>query len=203
VGKDGETPELLLDRARVGGETDRGRLLELYRNYLRLIARTLVGRDLQARLDPSDLVQETFLKAHREFASFAGTGEPELMAWLRQILVRNLADEARRHRAAVRDHRRERSLEEKLDRSGLEVQRALAAHAASPSSVAARRERAVLLADAVACLPEDYREVFVLRALEHVPVEEIAARLGRSPGAVRMLWARAILRLHGALGESP
>jgi len=198
------SPELLLERARLGDAADRGRLLETYRNFLRLTARTLIGRGLQARLDPSDLVQETFLKAHREFSAFAGDGEPELVAWLRKILVRNLADQARRHQAGVRDVRRERSLEEALDRSGLEVQRALAAHASSsPSAVASRRERAVLLADAVARLPEDYREAFVLLALEHVPLDQVAARMNRSEGAVRMLLARAVERLHRLLEESP
>ena len=195
------TPDLLLPRARAGDDEARGRLLELYRNYLRLLARSLIGGALRIRLDPSDLVQEVFLKAHREFAGFAGRGEPELVAWLRQILVRALADQARHHRRQARDHRRQESLEAMLDRSGWEIQLALATHASSPSAAAARREQAVLLADALARLPDDYREVFILRTLEHVPLEQIAARMGRSTGAVRMLWTRAVEQLSRLLEE--
>ena len=76
---------------------------------------------------------------------------------------------------------------------------ALASHVPSPSEAASRREQAVLLADAVDRLPADYREAFVLRTLEHVPFEEIAARMGRSTGAVRMLWARAVKKLNQML----
>jgi RNA polymerase sigma-70 factor (ECF subfamily) len=195
------TPDLLLPRARAGDDEARGRLLELYRNYLRLLARSLIGGALRIRLDPSDLVQEVFLKAHREFSGFAGRGEPELVAWLRQILVRALADQARHHRRQARDHRRQESLEAMLDRSGREAQQALVTHASSPSAAAARREQAVLLADALARLPDDYREVFILRTLEHIPFDEIAARLGRSTGAVRMLWTRAVERLSRLLEE--
>src|SRR6516162_2801360 len=100
-----ELPELLLPKARAGDSAALGRLLELYRNFLRLLARTLLGKTPQARLEPSDLVQETFLEAHRDFRQFAGTTEAELLAWLRRILVRNLADQVRRHKAGARDWR--------------------------------------------------------------------------------------------------
>ena len=66
-----------------------------------------------------------------------------------------------------------------LDRSSLAIQQQLADSIASPSAHAVRREQAVLLADALARLPADYREVFILRNLEQVPVDEIAARMGR------------------------
>jgi RNA polymerase sigma-70 factor (ECF subfamily) len=195
-------PEMLVARARAGDEAARGRLLELYRNYLRLVARTLVSQPLQARLDASDLVQETFLKAYREFACFLGTTEHELVAWLRQILVRTVADQVKRHRAKGRDYRRDEPLEAMLDRSSAAIQECLAARLQSPSTHAIRREQAVLLADALETLPPDYREVFVLRILEHVPVEEIAARMGRSVNAVRKLWTRAMLALERAM-ENP
>jgi RNA polymerase sigma-70 factor (ECF subfamily) len=192
-------PELLLARARTGDEAARGRLLELYRNYLRFMARTLISQPLQARLDASDLVQETFLKAYREFAGFLGASEPELVAWLRQILVRTVADQVKRHRAKGRDLRREEPLEAILDRSSLAIQERLAAPLSSPSSHAIRREQAVLLADALETLPADYREVFVLRILEHVPIEQVASRMGRSVNAVRKLWTRAMVALERAL----
>ncbi len=88
-------PERLLEQARAGDESALGQLLELYRNYLRLMARSLICQPLRVRLDASDLVQEAFLKAYREFPGFLGSSEPELVAWLRQILVRSLADQVK------------------------------------------------------------------------------------------------------------
>ncbi len=194
--------ELLVAQARAGDQAALGRLLELYRNYLRILARSLIRPPLQVKLDASDLVQETFLKAQRDFGQFAGSGERELVAWLRQILVRTLANQAKHHKARVRDRRRQESLDALLDRSSLAIQEQLADSMASPSAHAMGREQAVLLADALAGLPADYREVFILRNLEQVPVEEIAARMGRSPNAVRKLWGRAMVALKQALESS-
>ncbi len=194
-----QVPEFLIEQAQGGDAAALGRLLELYRNYLRLVARSLIGRGLRLRLDPSDLVQETFLDAHRDFPRFAGCGEPELVAWLRRILVRNLADQARRHRAAVRDDPLQGSLEAMLERTGHQVHAAMAKQISSPSAQASRREQSVLLADALAGLPVDYRDVIMLRNFDHLPFDQVAARMDRSAGAVRMLWTRAIEQLARAL----
>jgi RNA polymerase sigma-70 factor, ECF subfamily len=194
-------PDRLIEEARRGDDAARGSLLELYRNYLRLMARSLIGGALRIKLDPSDLVQETFLKAHRNFARFAGGTERELVAWLRQILVHSLANQVKHHRRQARDHQRQESLERLLEQSSLMAQLALASQVPSPSEAASRREQAVLLADAVDRLPPDHREAFVLRTLEHVPFEEVAVRMGRSTGAVRMLWARALKKLNQMLAE--
>ncbi|MBI4600888.1 MAG: sigma-70 family RNA polymerase sigma factor [Planctomycetes bacterium] len=192
--------DVLLARARAGDPAALGRLLELYRNYLRVLASAQLGADLRLRLDPSDLVQETFLEAYRDFRRFQGTSERELVAWLRQILVRNLADQAKHHRAKGRDPRREESLEAMLERSSIQVHQALARGISSPSVQAARREKAVVLADALARLSDDYREVIVLRNLQHLKFDEIAVRMGRSSSAVRTLWARALVKLRHVLG---
>lgn len=193
------SPEKLIERARTGDEAALGGLLELYRNYLRLMARSLMGQGLRIRVDPSDLVQETFLEAHRDFARFEGEGERELVAWLRKILIRNLADQARHHQSRGRDHRRELSLQEQLERSSRIVQNELLSSLPSPSAAAARREQAVLLADALATLPPDYKEVIMLRNLEHLPFPQVASRMGRTAGAVRILWTRALTELSRAM----
>jgi RNA polymerase sigma-70 factor (ECF subfamily) len=198
-----EFPEVLLLRARCGDQEALGQFLELYRNYLRLQARTLIGSALRVRLDPSDLVQETFLEAARDFGHFAGSTEGEMVAWLRQVLVRNLADQVRRHQSRKRDARREESLEALLDRSSQQVQDALVTGISTPSAQVRRREQAVVLADALAALPPDYREVIVLRHLERLKFDDIAARIGRSSGAARMLWTRALERLHRILEGRP
>ena len=119
-----DSPVRLLERARAGDEAARGRLLESYRNFLRLVARSLINGALRARFDPSDVVQETFLKAHRAFDRFDGTTEAEFVAWLRRILVRDLADRVKHHRRRGRDLQRDESLEAALERSSIAVQRA-------------------------------------------------------------------------------
>jgi RNA polymerase sigma-70 factor, ECF subfamily len=172
------------------------RLLESYRQYLKLLARTSIDASLQGKADPSDLVQETFLKAHQHFGQFRGQGEAELTAWLRKILARNLADLVRcYHLAEGRRTGRERSLEQLLTASSQALDNLLADAAGSPSESAQRREMSVALANALAELSDEQREVIVLRSLEERDWPEVARRMGRTTGAVRMLWVRALKRL--------
>lgn len=192
------SPEVLLARARGGDQEALGALLEEYREYLRLLARPRVGRDLQVRLDASDLVQEALLEAHRDFRQFLGQTEAELTVWLRRILVRNLADQLKHHQSQKRNWRREQPLAALVE----QAHEALAAPLSTPSGHAARREQAVLLANALASLPEDYREVVAMRHVENKSFDEIAAAMGRSSGAVRMLWMRALERLGSILESS-
>jgi RNA polymerase sigma-70 factor (ECF subfamily) len=195
------TPELLLQQARAGDAGALGRLLELYRAYLRLLARTVMGGGVRLRLDPSDLVQETFLEAHRDFAQFVGRSERELLGWLRQILVRNLADQAKHQQAKGRDYRRQESLDALLHRPSPSVEQALAAGATTPGALAVRQEQTRLLGAALAELPADYRQVLLLRHMERLKFADIAQRMDRSPGAVRMLWTRALEKLSQLLEE--
>jgi RNA polymerase sigma-70 factor (ECF subfamily) len=196
-------PEDLLCEALAGRHESLGRLLQLYTNYLSLLASSQLGRRLQTRCSPSDVVQETFCEAHRDFAQFHGETESEFLAWLRQILVNNIARVVEKHLvAAKRDVRREVSINEisrGLGRSTARLESVLADHGPSPSASAHRREYAVLLADRLAELPPDYRDVLVQRHLEGLPFSEIAGRMGRSSGAVRMLWLRAIDQLRELL----
>jgi RNA polymerase sigma-70 factor (ECF subfamily) len=194
----------LLAGARRGEATALGRLLERHRRYLAVLARLQVDRRLRGKLDPSDLVQEAFLEAHRDFAQFRGATEAELLAWLRQVLVRNLANQVRRYLGTRgRDVRLERELSREVEESSAALGLALAAPGSSPSDRAARREQSVWLADALEQLPEDYRAVIVLRHLEGLAFPEVAARLGRTADSVKKVWARALARLRGLLGETP
>src|SRR5262249_7679020 len=183
-------PERLLTEAR-GNVAALGSLLELYRRYLGLLARVQVGQRLQGKVDASDLVQETFLDAHRRFRQFRGTSEAELTRWLRQILAAKLADLLRRYLGAKRrDVRLERDLEDALELSAAQFGAGLAAPGSSPSHQASRREQAVILADAMAQLPDDYRETLVLRHLEGLTFPEVARRMGRTLDSVEKLWMR-------------
>jgi RNA polymerase sigma-70 factor (ECF subfamily) len=196
-------PEQLLGAARAGDNAALGRLLELYRSYLATLARLQIGRRLQGKVDASDLVQETFLEAHRDFAQFHGAREAELVAWLRQMLAHNLANQVQRYYGTQRrDPRLERQLALEVDQSSQVLDEGLVAACSSPSRQAVRREQAVLLADALDGLAEDYREVLVLRHLEGLSFPLVAQRMGRTVEAVKKLWARALDRLRRSLGGS-
>jgi RNA polymerase sigma-70 factor (ECF subfamily) len=196
--------EQLLGRAQAGDASALGQLLELYRNYLALLARLQIDHRLQGKVDASDLVQETFLKAHRHFAQFRGHTEEELVGWLRQILANNLVNLIRHYLGRQRrDVRLERQLAAELDRSSRLLDGGLVAPESSPSHQAARREQAVLLADALKRLPPDYREVLILRHLEGLTFPQVAQRLGRTADSVQKLWIRALARLRRSLGEAP
>jgi RNA polymerase sigma-70 factor (ECF subfamily) len=197
-------PEDLLRKARTGDGAALGQMLAQYRNYLSLLARLQIGRRLQGKVDPADLVQETFLEAHRSFARFQGESEGELVQWLRQILAANLADLLRRYFGAKRrDVRLERDLALELEQSSRVLDGGLVMQQSSPSQRAARREQAVLLADALGQLPDDYREVLILRHLEALSFPAVAGRMGRSVEAVKKLWARALDRIRRNLGGTP
>lgn len=194
--------ELLLASARAGEDGALGRLLDCYRAYLTLLARVQVGRRLQGKADPADLVQEAFLEAVRHFPQFRGDSEPELALWLRRILATCLSHLVRRYCGTqARDVQLERALEDELDQSSRAFSVGLAARQSTPSQRASRREQAVLLADALARLPDDYREVLILRHLEGLTFPEVAARMGRTLDSVEKLWARALPRLRRAFGD--
>ena len=147
-----------------------------------------------------DIVQQTLFEACRDLEQFRGQTEPELLAWLRQILAHVLAHEIRRYRGTQqRDIDREVSLDAALAQSSQRLGSMLAESGVSPSVCAEQHEQELLLADTLARLPADYREVIILRNLEGLSHEEVAERMGRTPGAVRMLWLRALSSLRESM----
>ena len=196
---------LLIQRARQGDVVRLGELLQLYGNYLSVLASAQIDKRLRPRVSPSDIVQETMLKAHRAFGEFRGKSEFELLAWLRQILVNSLATFVEQHLvAAKRDVRREVSMERlgaSLEQSTLQLASILPADTNTPSVFVQKREDAVVLADRIAALPADYREVLVLRNLKGHAFSAVAQIMDRSEGASRMLWLRAIEKLREVYRE--
>ncbi len=199
---DSQHPSKLLDYVRTGQANLLGPLLQNYRGYLNLLARLKLDEELQSKLDPSDVVQDTFLDAHRDFHKFRGTTEAELMQWLRRILAFNIADQLRRYRGAQkRDVRLERTFAHDLDRSSIALGEVVpVADDTTPSERASRREEAALVADALEQLPADYRDVLLLRHLKGLSFPEVASRMGRSVGSVQKLWMRALPCLKEVIG---
>jgi RNA polymerase sigma-70 factor (ECF subfamily) len=192
----------LLARARAGAPQSLERLFATCRNYLAVVARAQLRSELRAKVDASDLVQLTLMEAYHDFATFRGTTEAEWLAWLRRILRHNAANLARHYaQTGKRQVRREVALRVPADDSGAPGAAEPSDHGETPSQQLIRRERELLVADALARLPEDHREVIVLRNLERLPFDEVARRMGRSRPAAQMLWMRALLKLQELFAE--
>ncbi|MFI5454872.1 MAG: sigma-70 family RNA polymerase sigma factor [Isosphaerales bacterium] len=176
------------------------RPVESYRNDLLLLARLQLAPELQGKLDPSDLVQQTLLKAHQNRDQFRGSSDAEHVAWLRTILVNALTDAMRKF--APKAGPRERSLEADLEQSSRRLEAILAADQTSPSQQVIRHEQLIRLADALAKLPDDQRQAVELRHLRGLATVEISERLNRSVAAVGGLLQRGLRALRVSLDES-
>jgi|SRR5579864_167713 len=192
----------LLAAARAGSREALGQVLETFRGYLLLVADREIDQELRAKGGASDLVQDTFLEAQRDFGHFHGASADEMRAWLRQLLRNNVANFTRQYRErAKREVRREVPLE--AGGSSHERGAGLAADTLSPSGEAQAHEQSQALARAMKRLPPDYRQVLALRHEEHLTFGEIGQQMERTANAARMLWLRAVERLQKELGLSP
>ena len=188
----------LLALARQGDTHARNQLFTLCRGYIAVAAKAEMASWLRAKVDASDLIQQTLLEAHRGLDEFRGQTEAEWLGWLRRILSNNAADFVRRfHGVEKRRASREVSLECGGDESQAGLQ--LSDGGDSPSEVLQRRELQLQVADAVAKLSEDHQQVIILRNMQRLPFEEIAEQMGRSRPATQMLWMRAVKRLQELL----
>ncbi len=192
--------ECLIEKARVGDSSALGELLARYRKYLVFLARSQLHHHMQAKADPSDLAQEVYLAAHNGIADFQGRTADEFSAWLRGILTNVIAMQVRRYLGTKkRDPRLEQALDQRLaDASGF-LQSGLAGDVTSPSQNFARNEAFLQLAEALEDLPEDYRQVIVLRHVDSLPFAEVARLMGRSVDSVEKLWVRALAKLRAEL----
>jgi RNA polymerase sigma-70 factor (ECF subfamily) len=180
--------------------------LDRHRGYLTALARLQVAARpwLAAKLDASDVVQQVLLQAHAARHQFRGQTPEELAAWLRQVLTRTLANTLRSYGQARRDVGAERSLEADLDASCSRLDAWLAADQTSPSEAAGARERATALAEAVTDLPDDQREVILLKHCHGLSLADIAGRTGRTTASVAGLLRRGLQRLRDRLdGKRP
>ena len=191
-----------IEAAHGGSQQALGWLLERYRHYLLRVARTKLHGRLQSKCSGADLVQETFLEAQRIFDRFQGASSRELLAWLQAILQNKLATFTRQYQqTGKRNIAREVSLDHERSTEDTTSPEPVAA-GPTPSSQIVLTEQIDSLRDALERLPEHYRQVIHWRQWEELPFEEIARRLDRSVDAARMLWWRAIDRLHKELEAS-
>ena len=185
---------------------ERTRWLMKQEHCLRLLARLEINQRFAAKFDPSDVVQQTLMEAWQGWEKMQAQDEPQRFAWLRQILAHQLANFVRHHQGTQkRDISREFSVEQSLERSlsnsAQRLDALLIAHDPSPSQAAVAAEQREQLAKVLEELPEDYRQVILLRNIEELSHQEVAKRMGRSEPAIRMLWVRALAALTTAIRE--
>lgn len=192
--------EGMLDDLRRGDARAQGRLLEKYRAYLRILAEHAIGPVLKKRSDASDIVQQTYLDAVRDIERFRGTTEAEFSGWIKQILLRNIANLVRDNRAAKRDVQRDQHLygpDGSASISWFQPQ----ADDPSPSQIVMRGEAAIRLCVVLDGLPPDQREAVRLRHIEGWPLLQIATHLDRSTVAAAGLIKRGLQTLRRQLAE--
>ena len=177
------------------------RALEPYRDYLRLLSRIELNPRLRARVDPSDVVQQTMLQAFQAREQFRGLVEEQRGAWLRQVLARNLAMAVRDHGRDKREVATERSIQPALDHSSARIDAWLAADESSPSVRAERNEQTLRLAHALAKLLEAQRDALCLHFLHGSPFAEVGRSLGRSQASARGLIQHGLKRRRGLFEE--
>ena len=191
--------------AREGDADQVGRLLARYEGYLLMLAHRYLSESLRRRVDPADIVQVTYLEAHRDLPNFRGQSAAEFTAWIRGILKNNVASAVTRHiGTAKRDLRREaRPAAVAGGDSEADWIGALPGGRTSPSGVAIRDEAAAALLEALHRLPETQAEAIRLRYMEGLSLAEIVDRMGKSDTAVAGLLKRGLQKLRTVLRDSP
>jgi RNA polymerase sigma-70 factor (ECF subfamily) len=170
-----------------------------HRNYLALIARPLLGRELAEKQDLSDVVHDTMVDAIEKFGSFRGTCQAELAAWLGTILAHNVADKYRAQHRQKRDVRLERSIEAVLGESSSRLKGLLAADQTTPSEQFVMADNLARLANAVAALPDEQREAVTLHHLHAQKLTDVAQVMGKTVPAVAGLIRRGVQALRQSL----
>jgi len=188
--------ETWIKAARDGDPDAIGWAFEACRGDMIQAATSLLPADLRVKEDVTDLVQETFLEAYRDFTQFSGNTGAEWKAWLRKILVNNLRELARRYRNTEK-----RGLHKEVPIAG-NGNEDIPGDTTSPSGMAIRKERSEAIRQALERLPERDRLALYLRSHEQCTFEAMGQRLGCSAVAARNRWVNAIDRLWRELGVS-
>ena len=164
-----------IEAARGGSTEAFGALIEACRGYLLAIANQELSADLQRKLGPSDIVQDTVCEAQQCFHQFSGLRREEFLAWVRTILLHNLSNTRR----AFRDvSKRQIARETSLERSDPGLRRNLISRDPPPAEATLAKEQIEIVQAAIRRLPTPFCDVIYLRHREHRSFAEIGERLG-------------------------
>lgn len=187
----------LIAAAKSGDLEALGSLLEKHRDRFRFIVRQKLDSVLKQRIDPSDVIQQTFLEARQDFHSFQGAAPEQFVAWLNKILENNVANTVQFHvRTRKRSVLRESPDADRNQWTGFDP---LPGIQLSPSQIATQRELNNLLQQTIKQLPAAEGEAIRLRYLQDLPLDEISTQLNRSKQAVAGLLKRGLQRLRAQM----
>src|SRR5262245_23885582 len=200
MGKSSSDTDQLLQQAAAGDASAREQLLTRHRHRLRRMVAVRLDRGLAARVDPSDVVQETLADAARRLDDFLRDRPMPYYPWLRRLASDRLDKAHRRHTARRRSVDREEP-SPLPNQSARQLADRLPAANTDPARAAVRKEKREQVRALLNQLSAGDREVLVLRFLERMSSAEAAAVLQISPGAVRLRLMRALERLRRGLGD--
>ena len=200
VTTDSTVTQALLEKVRAGDAAALEQLFARHRPYLRRVIEARLDRKLSARVDASDVIQETQLDAARRIEKFLDLASVPFKVWLRKTAHERLLDIRRRHAGAAR-----RSVEretELADRTALEFAQLLTRSASTPSRQMSKEELVQRVRRAVAELPAVDREILLMRSLEGLSYSEAGYILDIDPDVARKRHGRALMRLHKSLRDT-
>lgn len=160
-----------------------------------------IGQHWRSVLDEDDVMQVTYLEAALRLSTFSDRGQGSFLAWLQRIADNNLRDSIRGLERAKRPDPRKRLADRPREESYAAMVEIMGFTLTTPSMQAARGEMVTELDRALAKLPPDYEKVLRLYDLGGREIAEVAGELGKSPGAVYMIRARAQERLAEVIGN--
>jgi RNA polymerase sigma-70 factor (ECF subfamily) len=198
-----ETQQILAD-AREGDGDAVNRLLERHRASLRRMVDFRMNRQLERRVDASDVVQDVLFEASRRLADYLADPKVPFHLWLRQLAKDRIIDLHRRHKVARRRSiDREQPLAAYADRSSLDLGAMLKDPELTPAAATIRRELQERFFIALESMNEDDREVLIMRHQEHLSNSDVASALNLSQPAAGMRYLRALRRMRDVLREPP
>ncbi len=200
VTTDSTETQALLEKVRAGDAAALEQLFARHRPYLRRVIEARLDRKLSARVDASDVIQETQLDAARRIEKFLELASIPFKVWLRKTAHERLVDIHRRHAGAAR-----RSVKREVplaDRTALQFAQAMVGSGTTPSRHVSKQELVQRVRQAVATLPAVDREILLMRSLEGLSYTEAGYILDLDPVTARKRHGRALLRLHKSLREA-
>lgn len=183
----------LVERARSGSAEALNELYARYARRLLGLIRVRMGQQLRGRVDSGDILQATLLRSFERIGQFQGEAGASFMSWLARIAENEIRDVADFHR------RRRRAAMAAVPLDAAE--QAVTNHMRTALSQLIADEEAAGVEAALCGLEEAHREVILLRKFEELSWADVAARMGRSQDACRMLFTRAMVALTFRLKE--
>ena len=195
-----------LEELQSGGDDALAAVFDEFRDQLDRIVDLRINPRLASRVDPADVLQESFLEARKKLPRYLKNTTVPVFVWLRGVVLDTLIHVHRRHLAQMRHAGRDVSIDTRpavANVSSMSTAGWLVDDLTSPSQVAIRGETAKSLEDALNGMDEIDREVLILRHFEQLSNDEVASILGVKKAATSRRYMRALKRFRETLEQIP